>query len=81
MHDLAVGLQRLLGAGAQHALDVGAVGLVAAEIDRGREYLAAQPPGRQVDDQRIDGQPGHPFGRVHRQADGMLGAIEVDDDA
>ncbi len=35
MHHLALGLQRLLGAGGEHALDVGRIGLVAAEIDGG----------------------------------------------
>ena len=34
MDHLALGLQRLLGAGGENALDVGLVGLMAAEIDR-----------------------------------------------
>jgi hypothetical protein len=37
MDHLALGLQRLLGAGAEHALDVGLVGLVAAKIDGGEK--------------------------------------------
>ncbi len=81
MHDLPVGLERLLGAGRQHPLDVGRVGFVAAEIDRRRKHFAAQPAGRQIDDQRIDGQPGHALGRIDRQPDGVLGAVEIDDDA
>ena len=40
-----------------------------------------QPAGRQVDDQRIDGQPGHALGGVDGEPDRLLGAVEIDDDA
>ena len=45
MDDLALGVQRLLGAGGEHAPDVGLVDLVAAEIDARGEGLALQPAG------------------------------------
>jgi hypothetical protein len=41
MDDLALRIERLLGAGAQDALDVGLVDLMAAELDGGGEGLAA----------------------------------------
>ena len=70
-----------LAPAAEHALDVGLVDLVAAEIDGRRIGLALQPAGGDVDDQRIDGQPRHALGRVDRQPDRLLGAVEIDDDA
>ena len=81
MDDLALGLERLLGAGAEHALDVGLVGLVAAKIDGRREGFALQPAGGHVDDQRIDRQPRHALGGVDGEPDGLLGPVEIDDDA
>ncbi len=81
MDDFALGLQRLLGTGAEHALDVGLVGFMAAKVDGGRKGFALQPARRHVDDQRIDRQPRHALGGVDRQSDGMFGAVEIDDHA
>ena len=81
MHDLALGLERLLGAGGEHALDVGRLDLMAAEIDGRGEGLALQPAGGDVDDQRIDGEPGHALGRIDGEPDRLLGLVEIDDDA
>ena len=81
MDDLALRLQRLLGAGGEHALDVGGIDLVTAEIDRGGKGFALQPAGGDIDDEGIDGQPGHPLGSVDRKPYRLLGLVEIDDHA
>ena len=43
--------------------------------------LALQPAGGDVDDQRVDRDPRHALGRVDGKPDGLLGRVEIDDDA
>ena len=54
---------------------------LAGDRDAGRVGLAGEPAGGEVDDERIDRDPGAALGGVDREADRLLGGVEIDHDA
>ena len=65
----------------EHAVDFALADRLAAQRDLGVEQLRRQPAARHVDDDAVDFDPRHPFGGVDRQANRVLGGVEIDDRA
>src|SRR5690606_5621453 len=79
MDHVALGPQRLPGAGSQYTIDIVCRGFMPAELDRGRGRLALKPARRNIDNERVDGQARHPLGCIDGKPDRLFGAIEIDD--
>ncbi len=65
----------------EDAMDFALADRLAAQRDLGVEQLRRQPAARHVDDDAVDLDPRHPFGGVDRQADRVLGGVEIDNRA
>ena len=79
--DGAARRDRMAAPGGKHAADIGFLDLLAGEGDARRVGLAGQASAGDVDDERLDGDPGHALGRVDGEADRLLGGVEIGDDA
>ena len=81
MDDGAAGDDGVVAAGGEHAADILLGDRLAGEIDGSRAGLAGEAAGGNVDDERLDGDAGHALGGVDGDADGLLGRVEIGDDA
>jgi hypothetical protein len=79
MDDLALGAQRLLGAGGQHALDVGFACFVAAEIDRRRKTELFIRPADTFTNSDSTVRPAMRSAASTASRIDCFGAIEIDD--
>src|SRR6185312_7287293 len=79
MNDRPLGPDTALIHGAKNALNVSDFNLLGAEVHRRRERLRAEPTGGDVDDHRLDCEPGRPLGHADDCADRLLRLVEIGD--
>ena len=81
MEDRPAGARGAARGGLANPVQVGFDHGPARHVDFGAVVVRAEAPARHIDDDALDLDLGHAFGRVDGQANRLLGLVEIDDGA